>query len=70
MASILPLFILAVVVGVLGFIGYSMYTWSTELADRANKKLEKKNVAFTKDGGMRVGVKEVNDENYADKTQK
>ena len=70
MASILPLVFLIVVVGVGGFIGYSIYTWSNELADRANKKMEKKNIGFTKDGGLRVGVKELKDENYADKQQK
>jgi len=46
-----------------------MYLYSLELSDKANKKLEKKNIAFTKDG-MKVGVKEVRDEDYADRTQK
>jgi len=46
-----------------------MYLYSLELSDKANKKLEKKNIAFTKDG-MKVGVKELRDEDYADKTQK
>lgn len=31
--------------------------------------MEKKNVLFTKDG-MKVGVKEVNNEEYADRTQR
>lgn len=31
--------------------------------------MEKKNIVFTKDG-MKVGVKEVKDEDYADKTQR
>jgi len=31
--------------------------------------MEKKHVSFTKDG-MKVGVKEVKDEDYADRTQK
>ncbi len=31
--------------------------------------MEKKNVMFTKDG-MKVGVKEVRDEEYTDKTQR
>ena len=33
-----------------------------------NEKMEKKNVVFTKDG-MKVGVKELRNENYVDKTQ-
>jgi hypothetical protein len=31
--------------------------------------MEKKNIVFTKDGA-RVGVKEMRDEDYADKTQR
>ncbi|KAJ9621529.1 hypothetical protein H2203_007016 [Taxawa tesnikishii (nom. ined.)] len=35
--------------------------------DKGN--LEKRNVSFSKDGGMRVGVKGMKEEDYADKTQ-
>lgn len=31
--------------------------------------MEKKNISFTADGGMRVGVKELRTEEYSDKTQ-
>lgn len=68
--SLVPLIILFIVVGVGGFIGYSIYAWSNELADRGKKKMEKKNMSFTKDGGLRVGLKEQGDERMADKTQK
>lgn len=68
--NIIPLIVLLVIVGVGAFIGYQMYVWSNELADRASKKMEKKNVSFTKDGGLRVGIREMKDETYADKTQK
>ena len=46
-----------------------IYIYSTELAERGVKKMEKKNVVFTKDGA-RVGVKEVRAEDYADRTQR
>ena len=46
-----------------------IYLWTDELAARGAKKMEKKNVLFTKDG-MKVGVKEVKDEVYADRTQR
>lgn len=46
-----------------------MYLWSNELAERGKRKMEKKNVSFSKDG-MRVGVKQINDEDYADRTQR
>lgn len=68
--SLLPLIILFVVVGVIAFIGYSIYLWSNELADKSKKTMEKKHMSFTKDGGLRVGVKERSAENMGDKTQK
>lgn len=39
------------------------------MADRGKRHMDKKNVSFSKDG-MKVGVKQVNDEDYADKTQR
>jgi len=47
-----------------------VYLWSSELADKASKKMEQKNVSFTKNGGLKVGVKEMENERYTDKTQK
>lgn len=70
LGNLIPLIILLIVVGVASFIGYHLYLWSNELAERAGKKMEKSNVSFTKEGGLRVGVKEMRDESYADKTQK
>jgi hypothetical protein len=46
-----------------------IYLYTEELAERGVKKMEKKNVVFTKDGA-RVGVKEVRAEDYADRTQR
>ncbi|KAK4540332.1 hypothetical protein LTR36_009289 [Oleoguttula mirabilis] len=68
-SSLIPLIILLVLVAVGGFVAYAMYQWSNELAERANKKMEEKNIGFTKEGGLRVGVREMADERYADKTQ-
>jgi hypothetical protein len=38
------------------------------ISSAANKKMQSKNVVFTKDG-VKVGVKEVRNEKYVDKTQ-
>ena len=46
-----------------------IYLYSNQLAERGVKKMEKKNVVFTKDGA-KVGVKEVTAESYTDKTQR
>ncbi|EMC95634.1 hypothetical protein BAUCODRAFT_71344 [Baudoinia panamericana UAMH 10762] len=68
-ANIIPLVILLLVVAIGGFIAYQVYVWTNEMKDRASKHMEKKNLSFTKDGGLKVGVKQVDDESYTDKTQ-
>jgi exopolysaccharide biosynthesis protein len=70
LSNLLPLIILFVVVGGGGYIGYHIYLWSNEMTDRGKKHMEKKNMSFTKDGGLKVGVKEKSAEAYTDKTQK
>ncbi|KAL1591629.1 hypothetical protein SLS59_010088 [Nothophoma quercina] len=67
--NLIPLVILFLVVGGVGWVGYQIYLYSNELAERGVRKMEKKNVVFTKDGA-KVGVKEVSAEQYADKTQR
>jgi len=39
-----------------------------QISDAASKKMEKKNVVFTKDG-LKVGVKEIKNDDYVDQTQ-
>ncbi len=70
LGNLIPLIILFVVVGGGGYIGYQLYLWSGEVTDRGKKHMEKKNMSFTKDGGLKVGVKEKSNEAYTDKTQK
>jgi len=67
--ALIPLVILFAVLGVAAFIGYSLYVWSGELADRASKKMEKSNMAFTKEGGLQVRVPQMQNESYEDRTQ-
>jgi len=45
-----------------------MYLYSSGLADRGVKHLEKKNIVYTKDG-MTVGVKDKSEEQVNDKFQ-
>lgn len=68
--SLLPLVVLFAVVGAAAYFGYQIYLWSNELADRGQKHMEKKHMSFTKEGGLKVGVKEMNAEEYADRTQR
>ena len=46
-----------------------MYLWTNDLANQGKKTMEKKNINFTKDG-MKVGVKPISEEEYADRTQR
>jgi hypothetical protein len=48
---------------------YKVYMYSNELAERGVRKMEKKNVIFTKDGA-KVGVKEMSAEDVTDRTQR
>lgn len=68
-SSLVPLIILFVVVGVIGFVGYQIFLWTGELTTKGKDKMEKKNISFT-DGGMKVGVKDRSAEHAADKTQR
>ncbi|OBT73483.1 hypothetical protein VF21_07280 [Pseudogymnoascus sp. 05NY08] len=67
-AKLLPLIILFGVLGGLAFVGYHIYLSVMQISDAASKKMEKKNVVFTKDG-MKVGVKEIRNDDYVDQTQ-
>lgn len=66
----IPLFILFAVLGVFAYVGYQLFIWSGELADRGKKSIEKSNLSFTQEGGLKVNVKHMSSESFADKTQK
>ncbi|KAF7592809.1 hypothetical protein BBP40_012492 [Aspergillus hancockii] len=66
--SLVPLIILLVVVSVLAVIGYITWSIVQEVTRNTRSKMEKKNVVWTRDG-MKVGVKELNDEDYKDRSQ-
>ncbi|KAG9201485.1 hypothetical protein G6514_005683 [Epicoccum nigrum] len=68
-SNLIPLVILFLVVAGMGWVGYQIYLYSEQLAERGVRKMEKKNVVFTKDGA-RVGVKELSAEQAADRTQR
>ena len=60
--------VLLLVVAGLGWIGYQVYLSVAKIQQTASQKMGKKNMVFTKDG-LKVGVKQVKDENYVDATQ-
>ena len=70
LGNLIPLIILFVVVGGAAYIGYQIFAWSNEMGERGKKHMEKKHMSFTKEGGLKVGVKEMGTEDYEDRTQR
>ncbi|PBP26096.1 hypothetical protein BUE80_DR002936 [Diplocarpon rosae] len=68
LSKLLPLLILLIVLGGLALMGYYVYLAACGISTVASKKMENKNIVFTKDG-VKVGVKELRNENYVDNTQ-
>ncbi|KAG6241219.1 hypothetical protein E4U25_006655 [Claviceps purpurea] len=66
--KLVPLLIAIVLVSAIGWVLYQVYDSATKIRDTASERMGKKNVLFTKDG-VRVGVKDVQNEKYVDKTQ-
>lgn len=69
LSKVVPLVIFCLVLTVAAFIGYVVYTIATDVAEKTSKKMEKKNISLGKDG-MKIGIKEVRNENYVDQTQR
>ncbi|KAG9243981.1 hypothetical protein BJ878DRAFT_508258 [Calycina marina] len=68
LSKTLPLIILVIFLGGTAFVAYHIFLAVTQIGHAANDKMQSKNVMFTKDG-MKVGVKEIKNENYVDRTQ-
>lgn len=64
----IPLLVLSVLVGILAFIGFVVYRTVTDIKSQTKKKMEKKHVKVSR-VGMTVGVKEIKDEEYKDRSQ-
>ncbi|KAI9874171.1 MAG: hypothetical protein M1830_010105 [Pleopsidium flavum] len=68
LSKLLPFILLLVLLGIATFLAYAIYTIVSDVASKTQKKMEEKNVSFSKEG-MKVGVREVQNENYVDQTQ-
>jgi len=55
---LLPLIVLVTVLGFFGFVGYIAYSIAQDITSKAAKKMEEKNISFSKEG-MKVGIKEL-----------
>lgn len=63
MHPLIPLFLLFLFLCVFGFIAYACYTIANDVKKTTVQKMQKKHVRVTKDG-MKVGVREVREEEY------
>lgn len=68
LGNLVPLIVLVLVVAILAAVGFVAYSIANDVGSQTKKKMEKKNISFTKDG-MKVGVKEVTREQQEDSTQ-
>ena len=69
LGKLIPLILLFLGIAVAGVIGFVVYAIVSDIAEKTNAKMEKKNVRFGKEG-MRIGVREIRNENYVDRTQR
>ncbi|PHH79405.1 hypothetical protein CDD80_4858 [Ophiocordyceps camponoti-rufipedis] len=66
--QVLPLVIALTVISAIGWVVYQVYLSASKFRDSASERMGKNNVVFTKDG-VRVGVKQIQNEKYVDSTQ-
>lgn len=66
--SILSLVLLFVFIAVLCAVGFVVYSIANDVTTQTKKKMEKRNISFTKDG-MKVGIKEKTAEQQTDDAQ-
>ncbi|KAF3490982.1 uncharacterized protein GIQ15_00499 [Arthroderma uncinatum] len=68
LTRLLPVILVVLLVIALAAVGIVIYSVAMDVKSNTKKKMEKKNVAFSRDGAT-VGVKELHAEDYQDKTQ-
>ena len=66
--NLIPLLVLFILVAAAAFVGFIVYSIVNDVSDKTAKKMEKKNINFSK-SGMKVGIKEVSTEDISDSTQ-
>jgi hypothetical protein len=66
--QLFPLVVAITILSITAFVGYQLYLSFRQIRDTASERMGKKNVVFTRDG-VRVGVKQIKNERYVDKTQ-
>ncbi|MCJ1355924.1 MAG: hypothetical protein MMC33_005917 [Icmadophila ericetorum] len=68
LSKIFPLLFLLTFLVFAAIVFYVVYMIVTDIADKTSKKMEEKHITLSKDG-LKVGIKELKEENYVGKTQ-
>ncbi|KAJ5648302.1 hypothetical protein N7490_004674 [Penicillium lividum] len=66
--KVVPLVLLLLFVAILAAVGFAVYSVLQDVKKNTHAEMQRKNVVFSKDG-MKVNMKEIDDENYKDRTQ-
>ncbi|KAJ5760810.1 hypothetical protein N7520_007966 [Penicillium odoratum] len=66
--KVVPLVLLLLFVAILAAVGFAVYSVLQDVKKNTRAEMERKNVVLSKDG-MKVNMKEIDDENYKDRTQ-
>ncbi|KAJ5643784.1 uncharacterized protein N7484_006291 [Penicillium longicatenatum] len=66
--KVIPLILLLLFVAIVAFVGYAVWTVVLDVKKNTRAEMERKHVSFSRDG-MKVSMKEINDESYKDRTQ-
>jgi predicted small secreted protein len=67
--NLLPLLVVVILLAIIAVVGFVVYSIAHDVGHQTRRKLEKRNISFTKDGA-RVGIKEVTQEQQGDQAQK
>lgn len=67
-SSVVPLIITLLLVAVAAVVGYAVFTIATSISDTTSQKMQKHNITVSREG-LKVGVKEMDQERYTDRTQ-
>ncbi|KAK7745941.1 hypothetical protein SLS53_002661 [Cytospora paraplurivora] len=69
-SQLLPLILVFAVLAGFAFVGYHIWESAHKVKGTVSERMTKKNLVWTPDGGLKVGVKHKNEEAEVDRTQK
>lgn len=68
-SKLIPLILVFIVLGAIAWVGYQISIGAQKIRDQASERMEKRNLKWSQDGGLQVGVRDRKNEAYVDQTQ-